>query len=88
MLNNERPTEKKPLEVKPATEDQKLDKMSRLNFGKIYTVEHNIRVMPVGVLSSASRSKLIVYAKKSFELMEPKAPSRSNTSDYSFPGSL
>lgn len=89
--SNEENTTKEPLEVKPATHDQKLDKMSRLNFGKVYTVEYNIPVMPVGVLSSRSKPKLINYAKKSFELKELEdsmalAP-RSDASDFAFPGS-
>ncbi|KAJ5499337.1 hypothetical protein N7453_008388, partial [Penicillium expansum] len=39
---------KEPLEVDPARPDQKLDSMSRVNFGKVYTVEHNVKVLPRG----------------------------------------
>ncbi|RJE24960.1 hypothetical protein PHISCL_02724 [Aspergillus sclerotialis] len=90
--SNESKTTKEPLEVKPATHDQKLDKMSRLNFGKVYTVEYNIPVMPVGVLSSRSKPKLINYARQSFELEErdenmARAPPRSDAFNFAFPGS-
>lgn len=57
---------KEPLEVKPAAHDQKLDKMSRLNFGRVYTVEHNVKVMPVGKISERSMPKLRGYARDSF----------------------
>lgn len=39
---------KRAIMVIPADDDQKLDPMSRLNFGKVHTVEHNVRVMHVG----------------------------------------
>ena len=57
---------KDPLEVTPDTWDQKLDRMSRLNFGKVYTVEHNVKVMSVGKISRSSMPKLLGYASESF----------------------
>jgi hypothetical protein len=57
---------KEPLEVRPAAHDQKLDKMSRLNFGRVYTVEHNVKVMPVGKISDGSMPRLRSYARDSF----------------------
>lgn len=50
----EPPMTKRPLEFVPSTPDQILDPMSRLNFGKIYTVEHNVKVLKVGHISSRS----------------------------------
>jgi hypothetical protein len=54
---------KEPLEVDPVRPDQKLDCMSRVNFGKIYTVEHNINVLPVGKIMEASRARFLEYAQ-------------------------
>ncbi|KAJ5773827.1 hypothetical protein N7457_008723 [Penicillium paradoxum] len=57
---------KEPLEVEPAKADQKLDRMSRVNFGKIYTVEHNVKVLPVGKITEASQAKFLEYANYEF----------------------
>ncbi|EAW14327.1 uncharacterized protein ACLA_073620 [Aspergillus clavatus NRRL 1] len=54
---------KDPLEIEPATPDQKLDPMSRLNFGKVYTVEHNVKVLPVGIISPRSMNDFRGYAR-------------------------
>ena len=39
---------KKPIAVTAASSEQKLHYMSRINFGKPYTVEWNVKVMNVG----------------------------------------
>lgn len=57
---------KEPLEVDPARPDQKLDSMSRVNFGKVYTVEHNVKVLPVGKITEASRARFLEYAYGEF----------------------
>ncbi|KAJ5795974.1 uncharacterized protein N7518_004514 [Penicillium psychrosexuale] len=57
---------KEPLEVDPARPDQKLDCMSRVNFGKVYTVEHNVKVLPVGKITEASRARFLEYAQGEF----------------------
>lgn len=64
----EGPMLKHSLEVKPASVDQKLNKMSRLNFGKIYTVEHNVKVMPVGKITEESMPKLLGHARSSIKI--------------------
>jgi hypothetical protein len=58
---------KKPIAVEKASPDQQLDPMSRLNFKKIYTVEHNVKVMNVGKVTRDSLPVLIGYWKKSLE---------------------
>ena len=60
---------KGPLEVAPASPDQKLDYMSRLNFGKIYTVEHNVKVLPVGKITERSMPRFQNYATSEFNAM-------------------
>lgn len=38
------------IQVRPTDEDDRMDPMSRLNFGKLYTVEHNVRVFNYGMV--------------------------------------
>ena len=52
---------KKAIAVEKASPDQKLDRMSRLNFKKIYTVEHNVKVMSVGKVVGSSLAALLGY---------------------------
>lgn len=59
---------KEPLAVTPASSDQKLDPMSRLNFGKIHTVEHNVKVKPVGKVTEESMLSLLAYARSSLKI--------------------
>ncbi|KAL4973452.1 hypothetical protein BDW66DRAFT_104875 [Aspergillus desertorum] len=54
---------KEPLEVAPETPDEHLDPMSRLNFSKIYTVEHNVKVLPIGQIPSRSMIRFREYAR-------------------------
>ncbi|KAA8644037.1 uncharacterized protein ATNIH1004_008234 [Aspergillus tanneri] len=58
----ERGITKEPIEVTPASPDQKLDYMSRLNFGKIYTVEHNVKVLHVGKITDRTLPRFLNYA--------------------------
>jgi hypothetical protein len=59
---NEPPMTKEPLTVTPASPDEKLDVMSRINFGKIYTVEYNVKIKEVGMLRGESKRRLIQYS--------------------------
>lgn len=52
---------KRAIAVNPARADQKLDRMSRLNFGKVYTVEHDVKVMDIGTVADASMAYLEAY---------------------------
>lgn len=53
----------KPLEVRPDTADHRLSPMSRLNFGKLFTVEHNVKVLPVGKITERSMPDFLAYAR-------------------------
>jgi mRNA-degrading endonuclease toxin of MazEF toxin-antitoxin module len=53
---------KEPLSVDPF-QAQKLDGMSRVNFDKVYTVEHNVKVKNIGKVSDKSMPKLTGYWK-------------------------
>lgn len=59
---------KEPLEVEPARFNERLDEMSRLNFGKVYTVEHNVKVRNVGMISRTSMATFRGYARNEFRL--------------------
>ena len=55
---------KEPLEVEPAFDSITLHPSSLVNFGKIYTVEHNVKVMPIGQISDRSMPKFVYYWKQ------------------------
>jgi hypothetical protein len=52
---------KKPIKVAATFLDQKLNKMSRLNFGKPYSVEWNVKVMDIGKVAEDSIPYLETY---------------------------
>ena len=56
---------KMPLEVTPFSHGDRLDEKSRLNFGKVHTVEHNLRVRPIGRFSEESMSFYRGYVRES-----------------------
>ena len=43
--------------------EQKLDVMSRIDFGKVYTIEHNVKVCSMGMVNRASESALLYQLK-------------------------
>ncbi|KAL3486006.1 hypothetical protein BJX62DRAFT_242421 [Aspergillus germanicus] len=55
---------KEPLAVEREGADATLDQQSTLNFGKFYTVEHDVKVAPVGMLSEESLARFVQYARK------------------------
>lgn len=54
----------KALEVRPVRPDNKLSPMSRLNFGKLFTVEHNVKVCPIGKITERSMPGFLSYARR------------------------
>lgn len=50
---------KEPIRVIPKTPRDKLDPESRLNYAKIYTVEHNVKVWFIGHIAEKSQRKLM-----------------------------
>jgi hypothetical protein len=52
---------KNPIAVNPAGQDQKLHPMSRINFDKMYSIEHNVKVMNVGKVADGSLHNLALY---------------------------
>ncbi|KAI9706453.1 MAG: hypothetical protein M1836_003459 [Candelina mexicana] len=60
-LEGEEGLTKDALQVIPDSADALLDPLSRVNFGKVYTVEHNVKVKNVGLVASGSLAKLKRY---------------------------
>jgi len=61
---NEPRLTKDPLAVEIISPAEKLDRMSRIDFGKIHTVEHNVKVWPIGKIARESMPKLKEYARE------------------------
>lgn len=56
---------KRPIAVNASNPRQRLDRMSRVNFLKVYTVEHYVKVMDVGVVARDSMPYLVGYWRNS-----------------------
>lgn len=61
---------KRPLPVVLAAETGILDSMSRLNFGKVYTVDHNVRIMPIGEIAPDAMEIFMHYAQEATGLFQ------------------
>lgn len=48
---------KQPVKVQPKTPRDKLEPISRLNYAKIYTVEHNVKVLFIGRIAPESEKQ-------------------------------
>ena len=64
LLLGEEELEKEPLRIIPTDSSYELDVASRVNFGKVYTVEHNLKVKDVGLISEQSLPKLLYHYNK------------------------
>jgi hypothetical protein len=58
---------KQPICIDPAGPDQRLHQMTRINFAKIYTIEHNVKVKNIGTVAGKSMDHFRRYFG---ELME------------------
>jgi hypothetical protein len=57
----ERGMRKDPIEIEPASATETMDPASRLRFGKIHSIEWNVKVREIGVVSRKHKSKLLAY---------------------------
>lgn len=64
-LLEERYITKDPIRINPVKPTEKLDATSRINLGKVYPVEHNVKVCEVGMVAPADIRKLTAYYKTS-----------------------
>jgi hypothetical protein len=63
--------EKDPIEVKVENPDVTIDAMSRINFAKPYTVEHNVKVLNIGRVVGVSVGLLDKYFAESLGHTRP-----------------
>jgi hypothetical protein len=52
---------KKPIKVVAASPDQKLDRMSRLNFSRVHIANHYVKAMNIGMVHEDSLPNLTGY---------------------------
>jgi hypothetical protein len=62
-LQDEHLMNKEPIAVDPASPGQRLNKWSRLDFRRVHTVEHNVKVKNIGQVSRGSMPYLTNYFK-------------------------
>ena len=60
-LQDEHLMDKEPIAVDPVSADQRLNNWSRLDFRRVYTVEHNVKVKDIGRVSRQSMPYLTTY---------------------------
>ena len=58
---------KDPIEIVPAQASETMKAASRLRFGKIYSIEWNVKVREIGQVSPKHMSKLVKYYKEEEE---------------------
>jgi hypothetical protein len=58
---------KDPIEIEPASTTETMEPTSRLRFGKIHSIEFNVKVREIGVVSRQHMSKLLAYYKEEDE---------------------
>jgi hypothetical protein len=61
---------KDPLGIVLEDSREKLDRMSRIDFGKVYTVQHNLKVVNVGRISSSDMDRLKWYYNESMGILD------------------
>ena len=53
--------QKDPIEVTPADDSSRLTPTSRIRFGKVYSIEWNVKVKDIGMVIDSDMSKLLAY---------------------------
>lgn len=66
-LEGEKKLLKRPVRVNNISDKEKLDKASRVNYSKVYTIEHNIRVCFIGEIHKDSKAIFFTDFKRTFE---------------------
>jgi len=60
---------RQPLAVTLDSYGEKLDPMSRVNFGKVHTIEHNVEIRHIGRISSSSMPTFNAYVNEALSAM-------------------
>jgi hypothetical protein len=68
MNPNEPQLHRVPLAVSIESPEERLDPMSRINFGKLHTIEHNIDVRNVGCISGSSMAYFTAYVNEALNV--------------------
>jgi len=77
----------RPVEVLPRTPRDKLEKESRLNYAKIYTIEHNVKVVFIGDVAISSQHNFVAdhdatWARRSAPAQPAYPPTSLSSSRY------
>lgn len=84
VLGGER-LSKEPFPINVEEPTEKIDPLSRLNFGRIYTVEHNIKVRKVGRIPDEHLPRLNEYFEETFAFSKQGRPSHTRSDRLSSP---
>lgn len=60
---------KDPLRVNLSSQDDKLDPTSRLNLGRVHSIDHNVKVKKIGDVDKRSLPKLLTYHQNIIDAM-------------------
>ncbi|KAH6644151.1 hypothetical protein C7974DRAFT_407853 [Boeremia exigua] len=58
---------KDPISIEPVEQNEEMDPRSRLRCGKIYSIEWNVKLRDIGMVSSHDKTKLMRYYKEGQE---------------------
>jgi hypothetical protein len=62
---------KSPIRIEMTSPREKLDQLSRLNYAKVYTVEHNVKVVFIGRVAKECENVLIVAYNEAHPPLDP-----------------
>jgi hypothetical protein len=62
---------KSPIRIEVTSEAHKLDPLSRLNYAKLYTVEHNVKVFFIGQVAQKYERALIIAYNEAHPPLDP-----------------
>jgi hypothetical protein len=74
-IENEQKLNKMPIRIKPLSPRDQLDRLSRLNYAKIYTVEYNVKVCFIGSVHEDSQK----YFRRDYNLVHQPLPEDPDT---------
>ena len=60
---------KDPLRIRLSSEGDKLDPASRLNLGRVHSIDHNVKVKKNGDVDDRSLPKLLTYRRNILDAM-------------------
>lgn len=69
MSPREPQLDRDPLAVTLDSPAERLDYMSRANFGDLHTIQHNVKICHIGGISSASMPTFYAYVNERFDAL-------------------